>query len=191
MLIKFINLIRTVERNSINWKARHGIMFLRISLGIVFIWFGALKFFPYLSSAESLAGKTILRLTFGFLEPAISMKILAVWECLIGLGLITKKFLSLTLLLLYFQMVGTLMPLILFPEMTFQGNLLVPTLLGQYIIKNIILISAGIVIGATAKGGVIIADSQVAVNSKILESIVIRCKRRFKKKPELKKPNQS
>lgn len=191
MWIKFRNLIRTIEGNSIKWKARHGIMFLRISLGIVFIWFGALKFLPDLSAAESLAGKTILKLTFGFLEPAISMKILAVWECLIGLGLITKKFLSLTLLLLYFQMVGTLMPLILFPEMTFQGNLLVPTLLGQYIIKNFILISAGIVIGATAKGGVIIADHQVAVESKKLESIVIRYKRRFKKKPELKKHNQS
>ena len=77
-------------------------MFLRISLGIVFIWFGALKFVPDLSAAETLGGKTILKLTFGFLEPAASMKILAVWECLIGLGLITKKILSFTLLLLYF-----------------------------------------------------------------------------------------
>jgi len=166
-------------------------MFLRISLGIVFIWFGALKFVPDLSAAETLGGKTILKLTFGFLEPAASMKILAVWECLIGLGLITKKILSFTLLLLYFQMVGTLTPLILFPEMTFKGNFLVPTLLGQYIIKNFILISAGIVIGATAKGGVIIAYEQVAVESKKLENIVIRYERRFKKKPELKKRNPS
>ena len=132
-----------------------------------------------------------MKLTFGFLEPAVSMKILAVWECLIGLGLITKKFLSFTLLLLYFQMVGSLTPLIFFPEMTFEGNFLFPNLLGQYIIKNFILISAGIVIGAAAKGVVIIADEQVAVESKKLENIVIRYERRFKKKPELKKRNPS
>lgn len=187
MLVKTINLIRTVEGNAIKWKARHGMMFLRISLGIVFIWFGALKFFPGLSAAEALGGKTILKMTFGFLHPAVSMKILAVWECLIGVGLITKRFLSLTLLLLYLQMAGTLMPLILFPEMTFQSNILVPTLLGQYIIKNFVLISAGIVIGATAKGGVIIADPEVAVKSKSLEKVVIRYKRRFKRKPKLEK----
>ena len=132
-----------------------------------------------------------MKLTFGFLEPAVSMKILAVWECLIVLGLITKKFLSFILLLVYFEMVGTLTLLILFPEMTFKGNLLVTNFLGQYIIKNFILISAGIVVGATAKGGVIIADEQVAVESKKLENIVIRYERRFKKKPELKKRNPS
>ena len=187
MFFKLISLIRTIESNAIKWKARNGMMFLRISLGVVFIWFGALKFFPGLSAAESLGGKTILKMTFGILEPAVSMKILAVWECLIGLGLITKRFLSFTLLLLYFQMAGTLMPLVLFPEMTFQGTILVPTLLGQYIIKNFVLISAGIVIGATAKGGIIIADPEVAVKSKDLERIVIRYKRRFKKKPNLER----
>ena len=75
--------------------------------------------------------------------------------------------------------------------MTFEGNFLVPNFLGQYIIKNFILISAGIVIGATAKGGVIIADEQVAAESKKLENIVILYERRFKKKPELKKRNPS
>jgi len=79
--------------------------------------------------------------------------VLAGWECAIGLGLLTKRFLRATLLLLALQMVGTAMPLILFPAETFTRFPLAPTLEGQYIIKNVVLIGAGMVIGATVRGG--------------------------------------
>jgi uncharacterized membrane protein YphA (DoxX/SURF4 family) len=130
-----------------DWKARNGINILRFSLGIVFLWFGMLKFFPGISPAEDIAGRTIETLTFGLIKPSLALPLLAVWECTIGLGLITKAWLRLTLILLYFQMAGTILPILFFPHETFKG-LFVPTLLGQYIIKNFVLISAGIVLGA-------------------------------------------
>jgi len=66
----------------------------------------------------------------------------------IGLGLITGAWMRLTLILLYFQMAGTFLPLLFFPHETFSGSIFVPTLLGQYIIKNCVLISGGIILGA-------------------------------------------
>ena len=68
--------------------SRNGIVLLRISMGIVFLWFGALKFFPGLSPAQTLAGNTISILSFGLFTPESAVFILAVWECLIGVGLI-------------------------------------------------------------------------------------------------------
>ena len=54
-----------VDASITNWMARHGLPLLRISLGIVFLWFGALKFFPGLSPASDLAARTIEMLSFG------------------------------------------------------------------------------------------------------------------------------
>lgn len=133
--------------------AAHGVALLRVSLGIVFLWFGALKFFPDLSPAQELAGRTINDLTLGHLPPAVSLPALAAWECFIGLGLVSGRFLRLSLLLLFLQMPGTLMPLALYPGETFSLFPVAPTLEGQYIIKNFVLISAGIVVGATVRGG--------------------------------------
>jgi len=157
------------ENRIVAWKARNGMNILRICLGIIFIWFGMLKFFPGVSSAEEIAGRTILKLTFGLVKPEISMPVLGIWECIIGLGLISKSWLRLTLILLYLQMAGTFLPLLFFPLETFNHSLLVPTLLGQYIIKNFVLISAGIVIGATLRGGKIITSPIAEEKSAKLE----------------------
>ncbi len=135
------------------WMARHGINLLRVSLGLVFFWFGALKFFPGLSPAQELATRTIEALTFGLVEPRIAVLILAAWETLIGLGLLFGVLLRGTLLLLWVQMLGTVTPLLLFPSEAFTRFPYAPTLEGQYILKNIVLISAGLVIGATVRGG--------------------------------------
>ena len=144
-----------------NWMARYGILLLRISLGIVFFWFGVLKFFPGLSPAQDLAARTISTLSFGLVPPTISLPVLAAWECLIGLGLITGKFTRITLLLLFLQMFGTILPLFFFPGESFVRFPYAPTLEGQYIIKNLVLVSAGLVIGATVRGGAVIADPDV------------------------------
>ncbi|MFC4141786.1 DoxX family membrane protein [Pedobacter mendelii] len=156
---------RLSEKRIIAWKARNGMNILRICLGIIFIWFGFLKFFPGASSAEEIAGRTILKLSLGWVKPEVSMPVLAVWECVIGLGLISKAWLRLTLILLYLQMAGTFLPLLFFPHETFNHSLFVPTLLGQYIIKNFVLISSGIVIGATLKGGKLVSSPLVAEKS--------------------------
>ncbi|MBE7528923.1 MAG: DoxX family protein [Chloroflexi bacterium] len=142
-----------IDTTLTEWMARHGIRLLRFSLGVVFFWFGVLKFFPGLSPAQSLAGDTMSALSFGVLSPDTAVFILAIWECLIGLGLITGFFLRATLALLWLQMIGTVTPLFLYPELCFTVIPIAPTLEGQYIIKNMVLIAAGIVIGATVRGG--------------------------------------
>ncbi|HEU5217128.1 MAG TPA: hypothetical protein VFU23_00615 [Gemmatimonadales bacterium] len=135
------------------WMARQGPLLLRLSLGLIFLWFGALKFLPGGSPAETLAARTIRSLSGGRVSQSVSLPILATWECLIGLGLISGKFLRATLALLFVQMLGTLTPLVLFPHEVFVRIPFLPTLEGQYIIKNLVLISAGVVVGATVRGG--------------------------------------
>ena len=146
--------------------ADHGITLLRISVGIVFLWFGALKFFPGLSPATDLAVRTIRVLTGGALSDSAALNILATWECLIGLGLLAGQLLRVVLLLLWLQMAGTLMPLFFFPDEVFKVIPFVPTLEGQYIIKNVVIISAAIVIGATVRGGKVVADPRAASRAK-------------------------
>ncbi len=140
------------------WMARHGIRLLRISLGVVFFWFGVLKFFPGLSPATELASRTIDALTFGLVPRGVAINVLAAWECAIGLGLLFGVAMRATLLLLFVQMLGTITPIFLFPELVFTRVPYAPTLEGQYIIKNVVLVSAGIVIGATVRGGRLVAD---------------------------------
>ena len=140
------------------WMARHGIVLLRISLGVVFLWFGALKFFPGLSPAQDLAANTIGRLTLGLVPPGVAIPLLATWESLIGLGLMAGRFMRITLLLLFAQMVGTVTPVVLYPDLVFTRIPYAPTLEGQYIIKNVVLVSAALVIGATVRGGFVSAE---------------------------------
>jgi uncharacterized membrane protein YphA (DoxX/SURF4 family) len=143
----------SLDASITRFMRQKGILLLRLSLGIIFLWFGFLKFFPGLSPADQLATRTISALSFGMVPPAVSLFTLAAWETLIGVGLIVGKYLRFILFLLFTQMLGTLTPLFIFPSETFQVFPLVPTLEGQYIIKNLVLISAGMVVGATVRGG--------------------------------------
>ena len=133
------------------WMSHVGVRLLRVSVGVVFLWFGVLKFFPGLSPAQTLATNTMKILTFGMVPPPVALLTLATWECLIGVGLILGVYLRATLFLLWLQMLGTITPLFMFPDQCFTRVPYAPTLEGQYIIKNIVLISAGIVIGATVR----------------------------------------
>lgn len=152
---------RRIDRRLTQWMAHNGITLLRISIGLIFIWFGALKFVPGLSPADELATRTILTLSFGLIPPEISRPVLALWETLIGLGLITGWLMRGTLLLLFLQMIGTITPLFLFPAETWSQFPIAPTLEGQYILKNLVLVSAGLVIGATVRGGGLTDDPTV------------------------------
>ena len=166
-----------IERQITRWMALYGLTCLRISLGVVFFWFGFLKFFPDMSPAQDLAARTIEVLTFGVVKPELSLPVLAVWECLIGLGFLTGKFMRLTLVLLFAQMMGTLSPLLLFPVETFVGVPFMPTMEGQYIIKNIVFISAGIVLGATIRGGRLVDDPRKVLRT---QEIRLQTDARFK-----------
>lgn len=137
-----------VDRRITFWMARYGLVIMRIGLGIVFFWFGALKLVPGLSPAEEL-----VRNTTYFVNPDWFIPVLAVWEMAIGLGLMLGKFMRLTLLLLFLQMPGTALPLVLLPEAVWTQFPYGLTLEGQYIIKNLVLIGAGLVLGGTVRGG--------------------------------------
>jgi uncharacterized membrane protein YphA (DoxX/SURF4 family) len=149
MTANFGKEFKKVDNLLVSWMAKHGIGILRVNLGIIFLWFGFLKFIPGASPAENLASRTIERLSFGLIQSDVSIVLLATWETLIGLGLISGLYLRLTLFLLFAQMLGTLTPLLFFPTETFVNPPLAPTLEGQYIIKNLVLIAAGLVIGST------------------------------------------
>jgi uncharacterized membrane protein YkgB len=142
-----------IDARITGWMARYGILLLRLALGLVFLWFGALKFVPGLSPATDLAGRTVETLTLGAVPARHGMAILALWESLIGIGLLLGRFLRATLAMLFVQMPGTMLPLVMFPEATFVHVPYSLTLEGQYIIKNVVLVAAAIVVGATVRGG--------------------------------------
>ncbi|MBN1148464.1 MAG: DoxX family protein [Anaerolineales bacterium] len=141
------------------WMARYSLPILRFGLGVIFVWFGALKLFPGSSPAEQLVRNTIY-----FFDPDLFLPILAIWEVLIGvgflIGLFTNKFQRLTILLLFLQMPGTALPLLLLPEAVWTRFPFVLTLEGQYIIKNLAIIGSALVLGATVRGGGVISEPQ-------------------------------
>jgi uncharacterized membrane protein YphA (DoxX/SURF4 family) len=151
---------QTIDRRLTRWLAEHGLLFLRISIGLIFFWFGVLKFWPDLSPADQLATETIDRLSFGLIAEDLARVLLAILETTIGIGLIVGKFMRVTLLLLVGQMLGAATPLVLFPDVTWS-QVLVPTLEGQYILKNIVVVSAALTIGATVRGGLLVDDPEV------------------------------
>jgi uncharacterized membrane protein YphA (DoxX/SURF4 family) len=147
-----------LDRRITEAMAAHGLTVLRLAIGVVFLWFGALKLVPGASPAEDLAARTIERLTFGAVPPDVALPVLAVWEVAIGIGLLVGRWMRAVLLLLVVQMLGTITPLFLFPAETFTTFPIAPTLEGQYIIKNIVIVSAAIVLGATVRGGELTAE---------------------------------
>lgn len=128
------------------WMQNHGVRLLRVAIGLVFVWFGALKLVPGLSPAEAL-----VRATVPFFPGDLFVPVLGVWEVLIGLGFLTGRALRTTILLLFLQMPGTLLPLLVLPERVFTLFPLGLTLEGQYIVKNMVLIAGALVVGATVR----------------------------------------
>ena len=114
---KYTELFNRIDTLLTRWMAANALTVVRIGLGIVFFWFGALKLFPGLSPAEEL-----VRNTTAFVNPVWFIPLLAVWEMMIGLGLISGKAMRLTLLLLFLQMPGTAMPLIVATYLPFKNS---------------------------------------------------------------------
>ncbi len=127
------------------WMSRHGIMLLRISLGIIFLWYGLLKTVG-ISPAQELVVNTVY-----WVDPAWFVPFLGWWEALIGVCLLYRPLVRIGILLLAFQMPGTFLPLVLLPEVCFTSIPFGLTMEGQYIVKNLVLISAAIVVGGTVR----------------------------------------
>ena len=139
-------IVSKVDEAIAQWMYRYGRFFLRISLAIIFVWFGGLKIVQ-LSPAQDLVTKTVY-----WVDPAVFIPILGWWEVLIGVGLLFRPFIRVAIFLLFLQMPGTALPLVILPHVCFTQFPFGLTMEGQYIIKNLVLISAAIVIGGTVRG---------------------------------------
>ncbi|WP_367755882.1 DoxX family membrane protein [Flavobacterium sp. WC2430] len=119
---------------------KHSITLMRIALAIVYIWFGALKIFG-MSPAGELVEETVY-----WFRPEIFVPILGICEVLIGLGLLVKRLIPYTILLLLLHMCATLFPVFILQKVCFDAFPYCPTLVGQYIIKNVVLIAGALVV---------------------------------------------
>ena len=119
---------------------------ISVTIGIVYLWFGLLKFFAGVSPAEDLAKATIDRLTFGFLAPELSILLLAIWETIIGVLLIGNFFQKFALKLALIHIILTFLPFLYFPDLVFSATPFGLSLLGQYIVKNVIILGVLIVL---------------------------------------------
>ncbi|MEX2582673.1 MAG: hypothetical protein WD766_05345 [Gemmatimonadota bacterium] len=144
--------IDRLDRRISGFMGRWGTPALQVSLAVIFVWFGILK--PLgLSPAGDLVMATVAWMPL--LSPPQWLAVIGWWEVAIGLTFLHRRTIRIAIALLALQMGGTFLPLVLLPEVTFQPGHLpyAPTLEGQYIIKNLLIISAALVLGGTLRRG--------------------------------------
>ncbi len=135
-----------LDEQMVLFMSSNGIRLLRISLALVFIWFGVLKVIGY-SPVEALVANTV-----PWIPSEIFIPFLGIWEVIVGLGLLFQYKLRLTLFLYWLQLAGTFLVLLVQPELSFQGgNPLLLTTEGEFVIKNLILITGGLAVGSTVR----------------------------------------
>ena len=136
--------IGALEQQLTDTMADHAIPLLRVSLGVTYIWFGALKLVGA-SPVGDFAARTVPFLPRRFFVP-----FLGIWEVAIGLALLLRVALRPTLVLFALQLLGTFLSLAVQPRRTFEhGNPLLLTQEGEFVIKNLVLLAAGIAVGTT------------------------------------------
>lgn len=126
--------------------ARYGPTLLRAALGTVFVWFGALKLIGA-SPAADLVARTVT-----FVPAELFLPVLGIWEIAIGVGFLVRQLLRSSLLLLFLHMPGTMLPLVVLPEACFAAFPHALTMEGQYIVKNLVLIAAAMVVAGAELG---------------------------------------
>jgi uncharacterized membrane protein YphA (DoxX/SURF4 family) len=151
--------LRAVEAVCHRWLIAHSIAILRVTVGAVFLGFGVLKFFPNVSPAQNLVEATTHILTLGLVPGAVALVAVATLECTIGLCLITGRGMRGAVYLLVIQLFGILSPIVLLPGRLFSGAGIAPTLEGQYVLKDIIIVGAAFVLAATLGGARLAAVS--------------------------------
>jgi uncharacterized membrane protein YphA (DoxX/SURF4 family) len=137
------------------WLAAHSVTLLRVSLGLVFLGFGVLKFIPGASPAEALVMRTVDTLTLGVVSGTTAVVLTAVLETFIGLALVTGVGLRAGLVVLAGSLVGIMSPVVLFFGDMFPGG--TPTLEAQYVLKDVVLVTAAMVVAAEVLGARLIA----------------------------------
>jgi uncharacterized membrane protein YkgB len=142
----FAALLNRLDEKFVRFMSSHAILIIRISLGIVFVWFGLLKVIGT-SPVYDLASHVVY-----WLPPELFVPLLGIWEMAIGVGLLLGKALRVVLSLLFLQLAGTFLVLVMRPETAFQGgNPLLLTMEGEFVVKNLVLIAAGLAVGGTVR----------------------------------------
>jgi len=135
-----------VDRRMVWFMTAFGTRILRVCLGVVFVWFGLLKVIGK-SPVAALVAQTVY-----WVPPEAFVPFLGIWEMAVGIGLLWARAMRLTLLLFWLQMAGTFLVLVLRPDIAFQeGHPLLLTTEGEFVIKNLVLIAAGLVVGGTVR----------------------------------------
>jgi uncharacterized membrane protein YphA (DoxX/SURF4 family) len=152
--------LSAIELACHRWLVTYSMAILRVSVGAVFLGFGLLKFFPGVSPAQSLVEATTNILTFGLVPAAVALVAVATLETIIGLCLISGRGMRGAIYLLVVQLVGILSPIVLLPGRLFSGAGIAPTLEGQYVLKDIIIVGAALVLATTVLGGRLTSPEQ-------------------------------
>ncbi|HUR86440.1 MAG TPA: DoxX family protein [Solirubrobacteraceae bacterium] len=142
----------TIEAACQRWLIANSIAILRVSLGAVFLVFGLLKFFPGVSPAQALVERTADILLLGLIPGSVALVLVATLECVIGLCLVSGRCMRPAVCLLLVQLIGILSPLVLLFGTLFAGPHGAPTLEGQYVLKDVVLVAAALVLAATVNG---------------------------------------
>lgn len=136
--------IDNIDASVTRFLRRWSIPALRVSVAVVFIWFGALKILGVTPVTDLVAS------TVYWVDPDWFVPVLGVAEVVVGLGLLFRVMLRTVLALFALQMLGTFLVLVLLPDVSFQdGNVFKLTVEGEFVVKNLVLLSAGLVVGAT------------------------------------------
>lgn len=125
---------------------------LRWAIGVNYFWFGILKFFSGLSPAEALAKNTIRVITFGLVPDDVNLLLLAIWEVGIGVLFLSGYFVRFGAKAAIVHMIFTFLPLFFFPDVSFSHAPYGFTIVGQYIVKNLVFLAALIIILKEQKG---------------------------------------
>jgi uncharacterized membrane protein YphA (DoxX/SURF4 family) len=156
LITRTTHLVRSVDTRVHEFAIRHSVTALRIALGFVFILFGFLKFFPGLSPAQDLATAVMDKLTFGLVPAQAALTAVAIAEVGVGLALWSNRFMRVAVWFLALEMVAILSPLVLLPSLLFSGPHHLPSLVGQYILKDFVLLAGVLVLFATQRGARIV-----------------------------------
>lgn len=148
--------VNEVEESAVRWMSRWSTRLAEISLGVIYIWFGALKFVPDLSPAEGL-----VRATVGEISGAVGIPLpttpvfilLAIWEVMIGIGFIVHRYRRAAVWMLIAHIPATTLPFLLLPDLVWTHVPLGLSLEGQYIVKNLALLSGALAVGAATRSG--------------------------------------
>lgn len=139
---RVLDRLDALDRAAVRWMQVNGPACLRASLALVFCWFGALKVIG-VSPAAGLVERTVW-----WWDAVWFVPVLGIAECIIGLCFLVPRLNRLALVLMAGQMIGTFTPFLWLPDETFRTTILVPTMEGQYILKNVVLIAAAIAVGS-------------------------------------------